>query len=162
VFIMTNLAPDGVNLMKKILIGAMGTGVAASLAWIGAALAQAPARNVWDGVFTADQAAQGKTAFDGKCAICHGAELTGEEMAPPLSGGTFLSNWSGQSVGDLFTRIHTTMPASDPGSLSNAETASILAYILSFNKFPAGATPLPSDDAALGAIALTAEKPAGK
>ena len=146
--------------MKKILTGAMVIGAAASLAC--SALAQAAARNVWDGVFTADQAAQGKTAFDNKCATCHGAELTGAEMAPPLSGGQFLSNWSGQAVGDLFVRIHTTMPANDPGSLSNAEAASILSYILSFNKFPAGATPLPSDDAGLSAIALTAEKPAGK
>ena len=144
--------------MKKIVIGM----AAASLALGTAVLAQAPARNVWDGVFTADQAAQGKAAFDTKCAICHGAELTGAEMAPPLAGGQFLGNWSGQSVGDLFVRIHTTMPANDPGSLNNAETATILAYILSFNKFPAGATPLPSDDAGLSAIALTAEKPAGK
>jgi len=146
--------------MKKILTGAMVIAAAASLAC--SALAQTAARNVWDGVFTADQAAQGKAAFDNKCATCHGAELTGAEMAPPLSGGQFLSNWSGQAVGDLFIRIHTTMPANDPGSLNNAETASILAYILSFNKFPAGAAPLPSDDAGLSAIALTAEKPAGK
>ena len=149
--------------MKKILIGITATSLTVvSLAPIPSALAQTPARNVWDGVFTADQAAQGKTAFDTKCSICHGAEMNGAEMAPPLTGGLFLSNWSGQAVGDLFVRIHTTMPANDPGSLSNAETASILAYILSFNKFPAGATPLPSDDAGLGAIALTAEKPAGK
>jgi len=151
--------------MKKIGIGTAIIGAAASLvlgAAVTSAFAQAAARNVWDGVFTADQAAQGKTAFDNKCATCHGAELTGAEMAPPLTGGQFLSNWSGQSVGDLFIRIHTTMPASDPGSLSNAETASILAYILSFNQFPAGAAPLPSDDAGLSAIALTAEKPAGK
>ena len=146
--------------MKKILTGAMVIAAAASLAC--SALAQTAARNVWDGVFTADQAAQGKAAFDNKCATCHGAELTGAEMAPPLSGGQFLSNWSGQAVGDLFIRIHTTMPANDPGSLNNAETATILAYILSFNKFPAGSVPLPSDDAGLSAIALTAEKPAGK
>ena len=144
--------------MKKFLTGAMVIGAAVSLTC--SALAQG--RNVWDGVFTADQAAQGKAAFDNKCATCHGAELTGAEMAPPLAGGQFLGNWSGQAVGDLFVRIHTTMPANDPGSLNNAETASILAYILSFNKFPAGTTPLPSDDAALSAIALTAEKPAGK
>jgi len=146
--------------MKKIWIGPAVIMAAAISAT--ALKAQTPAHNVWDGVFTADQAAQGKASYDNKCATCHGPDLTGAEMAPPLSGGIFLSNWSGQAAGDLFTRIHTTMPANDPGSLSNAETASILAYILSFNKFPAGATPLPSDDAGLAAIAITAEKPAGK
>jgi len=146
--------------MKKIWIGPMTIAAVASLAMSVSAVAQP--RNVWDGVFTADQATQGKTAYDNKCSICHGAELLGQEMSPPLSGGFFLGNWSGQSAGDLFTRIKTTMPANDPGSLNNAETTLILAYILSFNKFPAGATPLPSDDAGLSTIMLTAEKPAAK
>jgi S-disulfanyl-L-cysteine oxidoreductase SoxD len=124
--------------------------------------AQTPARNVWDGIFTADQAAQGKVLFEAKCAMCHGSELTGVEMAPPLSGSSFLGNWSGVSVGDLFVRIHMTMPANDPGSLNNAETAQVLSYILSYNKIPAGSTPLPTEDAALSAIAFTTEKPAAK
>jgi S-disulfanyl-L-cysteine oxidoreductase SoxD len=147
--------------MKNTLIGlAAGTLVLGASAL--ALQAQTPARNVWDGVFTADQAAKGKVLYDAKCATCHGADLTGQEMAPALSGGLFLGNWSGQAAGDLFTRIHTTMPANDPGSLNNAETAQILSYILSFNKFPAGAAPLPTDDPALAAITITAEKPAGK
>ena len=79
-------------------------------------------------------------------------------MAPPLAGAGFVANWQGTSVGDLFTRIHTTMPANDPGSMNNAETALILSYILSFNQFPAGATPLPSDEAALGQIGITDKK----
>src|SRR5579883_1482758 len=124
--------------------------------------AQGAARNVWDGVYTADQAAAGKALFDSKCAMCHGADLTGAEMAPPLVGPVFLGNWASLSVGDLFTRIHTTMQQNDPGSLSNAEAAAALAYILSANKFPAGTTPLPSDETALGQIAITASKPAGK
>jgi S-disulfanyl-L-cysteine oxidoreductase SoxD len=148
--------------MQKIWIGAMTIGAAVSLAMTLSATAQAPARNAWDGVFTADQATQGKAAYDNKCAICHGAELLGQEMAPPLSGGLFLGNWSGQSMSDLFARIKTTMPANDPGSMSSAETALITAYILSFNQFPAGTTPLPTDEAGLSTIRLTAEKPAGK
>lgn len=120
--------------------------------------AQAPAKTVWSGVFTADQAAQGKTLYENKCATCHGADLNGGEMAPPLTGGMFVSNWNGQSLGDLFTRIHTTMPQNDPGSLNNAEVSQVMAYILSFNQFPAGSAPLPSDDATLGQIGITDKK----
>jgi mono/diheme cytochrome c family protein len=142
--------------MRKMIIGlaALGLVLAAS------AVAQTAARNVWDGVYTADQATQGKALFADKCATCHGADLNGGEMAPPLVGGIFMGDWVGQSAGDLFTRIHTTMPANDPGSLSNAQASQVLAYILSVNQFPAGSTALPSDDAGLAPIAITAEKPA--
>ena len=143
--------------MKKFLVGM--TAVALVLSGSVMALkAQAPARNVWSGVFSAEQATQGKALFDAKCVTCHGAELTGGEMAPALVGAMFISNWSGQSVDDLFTRIHTTMPQNDPGSMTNAETAQVLAFILSFNQIPAGITPLPTDDAALGQIAITDKK----
>jgi mono/diheme cytochrome c family protein len=147
--------------MKKLLatVASLSLAMGASVL---ALKAQGTSRNVWDGVYTADQAAQGKALYEAKCALCHGAELTGAEMAPPLSGAVFLGNWTGLSVGDLFTRVHTTMPANDPGSLSNAEASLAVAYILSFNQFPAGTMPLPSEDAALSQIAITAEKPAGK
>jgi mono/diheme cytochrome c family protein len=145
--------------MRKMVTGfaALGLVLGASVA---ALKAQTATRNVWDGVYTADQAAQGKAIVTDKCTTCHGPDLNGAEMAPPLVGATFLGDWVGQSADDLFTRIHTTMPANDPGSLSNAQTAQVLAYILSVNQFPAGTTALPSDDAGLGQIAITAEKPA--
>jgi mono/diheme cytochrome c family protein len=143
--------------LPKILTGLMAFALVAGASTL-ALKAQAPARTVWSGVFSADQAATGKTVFDNKCAVCHGAELSGGEMSPPLAGGAFVANWSGQTLGDLFTRIHTTMPANDPGSLNNAETAQVMAYILSFNQFPAGSTVLPSDDASLGQIAITDKK----
>ena len=126
------------------------------------AVAQAPGRSVWEGVYTTAQAATGKAAYEAKCLTCHGAEMNGAEMAPPLAGGVFLGNWGGQSVGDLATRIHTTMPASDPGSLSNQETADITAYILSFNQFPAGAAARPADPQLQTQITIAAEKPAAK
>jgi mono/diheme cytochrome c family protein len=144
-------------MMKKMMIAAIALGLGAT-----ALQAQAPARTVWDGVFTAGQATQGKAVFESKCAICHGAELNGAEMAPALAGGAFLANWSGVPMRELATRIHATMPANDPGSLSNQDVALVMAYILSFNQFPAGATALPADEAALGQINIVAEKPAGK
>lgn len=143
--------------MKKFLTGmtVAALGLAGSIAALNA---QAPARTVWSGVFTADQAQAGKAVYDNKCVTCHGAELNGGEMAPPLAGSVFTSNWSGQSLDDLFVRIHTTMPANDPGSLNNTEVTQLVAYILSFNQFPAGSTPLPSDDATLGQISITDKK----
>jgi mono/diheme cytochrome c family protein len=145
---------DMKKLMPRMTIGSAAVALALGVSVL-ALKAQAPARTVWSGVFTADQAAQGKTVFENKCVTCHGAELNGGEMAPPLSGGMFVSNWNGQSLGDLFVRIHTTMPQNDPGSLNNAEVTQVLAYILSFNQFPAGSAPLPSDEAALGQIGIT-------
>lgn len=145
--------------MKHVIVGlsALGLAFGASIAVL---QAQTTTRNAWDGVYTADQATQGKAIYADKCTTCHGPDLTGGEMAPPLVGATFMGDWVGQSADDLFTRIHTTMPANDPGNLSNAQTAQVLAYILSVNQFPAGSTALPSDDAGLGQIAITAEKPA--
>jgi cytochrome c len=149
--------------MKTIMIAAaafaLGT-AALTLEFSSVSWAQAPSHTVWEGVYTAAQAATGKTAYDAKCTTCHGAELSGAEMAPPLAGGIFLGNWSGQSVGDLATRIHTTMPANVPGSLSNQETTDIVAYILSVNQFPAGGVALASDPQLQAQVAITAEKPA--
>lgn len=145
--------------MKQMIAGLAALGLVLGLSAV-ALKAQTAAHNVWDGVYTADQAAQGKALYADKCATCHGADLNGAEMAPPLVGPTFLGDWVGQSADDLFTRIHTTMPANDPGSLSNAQAVQAMAYILSANQFPAGSTAMPSDDAGLGQIAITAEKPA--
>ena len=147
--------------MTKLLLGMTAAGLmlgASVLALKAQAPAQGSAKTVWSGVFTADQATQGKALFETKCAICHGAELNGGEMAPAWAGAGFVANWQGTSLGDLFTRIHTTMPANDPGSMNNAEVALVLSYILSFNQFPAGSTPLPADEAALGQIGITDKK----
>ena len=55
-------------------------------------------------------------------------------------GNDFLSNWNGLTAGDLFERIHNTMPLSKPGSLGRDVDADILAYIFAMNKFPSGQT----------------------
>jgi mono/diheme cytochrome c family protein len=99
-------------------------------------------RSVWDGVYTPDQSKRGEAAYAKSCASCHGSALTGGESAPPLAGGDFLSNWNGLTVGDLYDRFRTTMPADRPGALKRDEYADILAYVLSMNQFPAGKTEL--------------------
>ena len=126
-------------------LGAASCGLALLL--VGAAIAhsQAAERSVWSGVYTTEQAERGKVAYGGQCASCHGAALTGGDVAPPLSGSTFLNNWNNTSAGDLFERIHTTMPQSAPGSLPGKTVSDIEAFIFQANGFPAGTTPLPSD-----------------
>ena len=56
--------------MKKIMAKTMVSMTAMTLvlgASVMALKAQTPARNVWSGVFTADQATQGKTVYEAKC-----------------------------------------------------------------------------------------------
>jgi mono/diheme cytochrome c family protein len=116
--------------------------------------AQQPARTTNDGIFTAEQAKRGEVLYQFICSSCHGATLTGIEAAPPLSGATFGASWSGASVADLFDRIHVSMPQDKPGSLSRQQTADVVAYILNFNRAPAGKTELPGDAEPLKAITI--------
>ena len=123
--------------------------------------ASAP-RSVWDGVYTDEQAKRGEPIYQKECAACHGDQLSGGESAPPLTGGAFLANWNGLSVGDLFDRIRKTMPQSNPGRLSRQQDADVLAFIFSRNKFPAGKTELYKQSEMLKEIRFESEKPAEK
>jgi cytochrome c len=127
--------------------------------------AQAPAtesRSVWEGVYTEDQAKRGETIYSKECAACHGAMLTGGESAPPLTGGAFLANWNGLTIGDLFDRIRKTMPQSNPGRLTRQQDADILAFMLNVNKFPSGKTELYRQSEMLKEIRFESAKPAPK
>jgi mono/diheme cytochrome c family protein len=120
----------------------------------------AVASGIWGGVYTEAQAKRGQEASGRSwCTSCHGSDLSGGE-APPLVGDDFLSNWNMETVGYLYERIQTTMPADKPGSLSPQDTADIVARVLQLNKFPAGQTELPSDISMLSKIAIGAEPPA--
>lgn len=117
---------------------------------------------MWDGVYTDEQARRGEPIYKKECAPCHGELLTGGESSPPLSGGAFLSNWNGLSVGDLFDRIRKTMPQTAPGRLTKQQNADVLAFMLSVNKFPAGKTELYKQSEMLKEIRFEATKPAEK
>jgi mono/diheme cytochrome c family protein len=116
-------------------------------------------RSVWDGVYTDAQSERGKSQYSQHCAECHGEALDGQEMIPPLTGNDFIGNWNGLTAGDLFERIHNTMPLSKPGSLGREVDADILAYIFSINRFPSGKTELAHDAPVLKQILIQAFKP---
>jgi len=119
-------------------------------------------KSVWDGVYTEEQAKRGEPLYRKECASCHGEVLTGGESAPPLTGGAFLANWNGLTVGDLFDRIRKTMPQSTPGRLTRQQDSDILAFMLSANKFPAGKTELYRQSEMLKEIRFESAKPAPK
>lgn len=118
-----------------------------------------PKTSVWDGIYTEDHANRGKQLYSDACASCHGPELTGGEMAPPLVGGDFTSDWNGLSVGDLFDRMRISMPQNAPGSLTGQQNADILAFVLQANKFPSGTAELAKDAMMLKGIKFETTKP---
>jgi mono/diheme cytochrome c family protein len=124
--------------------------VAAGLIW-----AQA---SVWDGIYSVEQARKGEALYRQECASCHGEKLEGRGQAPPLTGGDFTMDWNGMTVDDLFEKMQTSMPADKPGQLSREQNATLLAFILNANKFPAGAAELPTEGERLRQIRFEAAK----
>jgi len=115
-------------------------------------------RSTNEGVYTAEQATKGEAVYKENCAACHGDNLEGSGPMPPLSGKDFLSNWQGKTVGDLFEKTQTSMPATAPGTLTPDQAASLMAYILSQGKYPTGAAALPDKMDALKTISIDAPK----
>lgn len=118
--------------------------------------AAATPRSASDGVFTEAQAKRGATVYLRECSVCHGDALDGGEGTPPLVGSDFEAFWYGQTVGDLFDMVRTSMPPPPdvPGRLTSQQYADVVAYILEFHGFPAGASELPTETEALMRIRL--------
>jgi len=110
------------------------------------------------GVFSAEQAMRGEALFRRSCAKCHGNDLIAtDKEASNLTGGAFVANWIGQNLRDRYEIIRYGMPVNEPDSLPPDEYLDIMAYILSFNKVPAGAMELVLDEDLLARIVV--EKP---
>lgn len=91
---------------------------------------------IWSGVYTPDQAEQGKALFEANCSTCHKSDLSGDR-GPALTGDTFFSSWEAGSVNRLYTKIKETMPRNrGTTSLSEDNYLAIVAYILQANAFP--------------------------
>ena len=110
------------------------------------------------GVYTAEQATRGEAVYKEQCAACHGDNLEGSGPMPPLAGKDFLANWSGKTLGDLYEKTQTTMPATAPGTLSPDQAADIVAFLLSKDNFPTGAAALVGKTEPLAQIKIEAPK----
>jgi mono/diheme cytochrome c family protein len=75
----------------------------------------------------------GSATFATTCAGCHGLEGAGGEHGPTLRGEEFWSQWQGQPLRRLYSRIISTMPQDDPGSLSEQQVLGIVAYLTQLN-----------------------------
>ncbi len=101
--------------------------------------------SVLDGVYTEDQAERGRQVYAETCTACHATdEFTG----------AIFGTWFGQPVGRFYSLIQSTMPEDNPGGLSGARYADVVAYILELNGYPAGDGDLPPDRAVLNQIRL--------
>jgi mono/diheme cytochrome c family protein len=115
-------------------------------------------RTVRDGVFTTAQAGRGQTLFQDKCVSCHGTSLSGD-VGPPLTGADFVSDFDKLPLSDLVSKIQNTMPNDNPGQLTREQSTDLTAYLLSVNKFPAGARELSAEEEAVKQIAWPVTAP---
>jgi PQQ-dependent dehydrogenase (methanol/ethanol family) len=109
-------------------------------------------------VFTAQQAAAGRAAYEANCASCHVADLGGRNEAPQLAGGDFMNTWRSRTTQALLEFMQSTMPPDGP-TLSPDQYQSIVAYILQQNGAVPGPQPfLPATAVPIGAVA-TGQRP---
>jgi S-disulfanyl-L-cysteine oxidoreductase SoxD len=112
-------------------------------AWAATLGAQAPAADarIWQGIFTAAQAARGKDTYTSACLRCHAGDLTGV-TGPALTGDRFFDSWGGEPVDRLFLKVRDTMPPNFGTVLDDKAKLDVVTFILQTNGFPAGATEL--------------------
>ena len=152
--------PMRIRKVKSATVASIALGLAGIFAFaVGAQETAQTSRSVWDGVYTQEQSQRGEAIYSRECAKCHGSDLAGADEVPALSGGAFLSNWDGLTVGDLSERVRISMPPNKQGRLSRQQIVDILSYVLSANNFPAGKTELDSKTEFLKQIRIEATKP---
>jgi len=133
--------------------------VVVALVMVAAFSARALARQTRDTpaaapTYTDEQSARGEAIYTKACGPCH----EDKSLAPLLQGEPFTKNWSDKTVGTLFTKILSTMPLQDPGTLTDEQSIDLVAYILKLNHFSAGQEALPKDAAALAAMSLSSPR----
>ncbi len=107
-------------------------------------------------LYTKAQAQEGAQLFAGKCVSCHGANLQGV-AAPSVAGNDFLqtAQRNGWTLAVVRYLVVNNMPLNAPSSMSPEQYASVMAFLLASNCYPAGSTPFPTTaDPAFATIKL--------
>lgn len=94
---------------------------------------------------TEAQAIRGEAVYAARCAVCHGDHMEGKS-APPIAGTVFLKkaqalDWTADN---LRTVVVTTMPRDNPGTLSPAQYADVIAFLLASDCYRVGQTAFPT------------------
>src|SRR4051794_32728429 len=144
---MSDMNKSVVIVSSALLLGAWG------------ADAQQAKRSTASGVFTAEQAKKGETAYQARCAGCHGTDLRSTDSeAPDLTEGIFEFGWNGKTIAETFEQIRRTMPVDNPRSLDDQTYLDILTYIFQFNGVPSGNQKLEPNLPALQQIVIESPK----
>jgi polar amino acid transport system substrate-binding protein len=93
--------------------------------------------------FSAAQVEEGRKLFADICATCHGPNLQGA-VAPSLIVPAFRASYSSKPMRALYSRIISTMPAGQAGTLSEAQVLKLTALISASNGLPIGDAPVTS------------------
>jgi cytochrome c len=135
--------------------------LAAFAAGVGVFAQNPPAKqSVWDGVYTEAQAARGERQYGRSCEQCHGPDMSGDQVEeiPSLVLDSFMTDWNGKSVRELFETVKRSMPKDKPGSLGTGAYIDVVAYLLQANKFPSGARELDRNPERLAPIVIERSK----
>lgn len=114
--------------------------------------------------YTAAQAHAGAAIYRQYCLQCHGADLQGS-AGPAVAGKEFLTTGAGNkwTLSDMRTTVFENMPFNNPGSLSPAQYANVMAFLLASSCLAPSSTPFPTANspslAKIKFAALHASKP---
>ena len=111
------------------------------------------------GAFSKEQSERGAGVYRNRCSACHGAQLDGGDHAPPLKDEAFWQEWDGKPARTLYSRIITTMPPDDAGSLQEKDVIDLVAWLVTSRGVPPGSKSIEHADQ-LNAIQLELPHPA--
>lgn len=146
----SSIATTRVTLLawSAVLLPALWLAVSAPASQVSA---QAPALAA---SYTEAQAEQGRAAYLEHCASCHGSNLDDGAYGPPLTGNDFRQKWGSRSLDGLLSYMNEKMPPTQPGSLTDAQYAELLALLLQENGVAPGTSAMPADPAVVATLGL--------